>query len=130
YRAPWNCDVRDIERYWERNSKAFNDVLESASRLNERGWHYGFGARLLDFEFRYVRLSRDGLSAEIGTRKHWWLPVYTSDESPVTTRNPDQGPYEIDYQLTKNNGQWYLKSENTPYSQWKPKHITCANWPQ
>ena len=130
YATPWNCDARNIERYWEPDSKAFKDVLESASRLNERGWHYGFGARLLNFEFRYVRLSRDGLSAEIGTREHWWLPVYTSDESPVTTRNPDQGPYEIDYQLTKINGQWYLKSENTPYSQWKPKHITCANWAQ
>jgi len=130
YSAPWNCDARNIERYWERGSWAFNDVLESTSRLNERGWHYGFGARLLNFEFRYVRLSRDGLSAEIGTREHWWLPVYTNDESLVTARNPDQGPYEIDYQLTKIDGQWYLKSENTPYSQWKPQHITCANWRQ
>ncbi len=130
YAAPWTCDAHDLERYWEPGSKAFIDVGESASRLNERGWHYGSGARLLDFEFRYVRLSQDGLSAEVGTREHWFLPLYTRDEKSLSIRNPDQGPYEIDYLLTKIGDRWYLRSENTPYSQWKPHHITCNNWPQ
>lgn len=130
YAAPWTCDAHDLERYWEPSSKAFVDVAESASRLNERGWHYGFGARLLDFEYRYVRLSHDGLSAEVGTREHWWLPVYSRDDEPISSRNPDQGPYEIDYLLTKIGDQWYVKSDNTPYSQWKPREITCKNWPQ
>jgi hypothetical protein len=130
YSAPWNCDANDLKRYWLPGSKAYIDVGESVSRLNERGSHYGFGARLLDFEFRYVRISRDGLSAEVGTREHWWLPVYTHEEVFVTSRNPDQGPYEIDYLLVKVNGRWYLKSTSTPYSQWKPQQITCKNWPQ
>src|SRR5262249_45558955 len=119
YSAPWNCDANDLERYWLPGSKAYVDVGESVSRLNERGSHYGFGAHLLNFEFRYVTLSRDGLSASVGTREHWWLPVYTNDERPVSARNPDQGPYEIDYLLVKVNGRWYLKSTSTPYSQWK-----------
>jgi hypothetical protein len=130
YPAPWNCDARDIKRYWLVGSKAFLDVGESVSRLNERGWHYGYDSRLLDFQFRYVRISPDGASATVGTREHWWLPLYTQDEKIASKRNPDQGPYEIDYLLTKVNGYWYLKSTTTPYLQWKPKQISCRNWPQ
>ncbi|HET9282332.1 MAG TPA: helix-turn-helix domain-containing protein [Candidatus Angelobacter sp.] len=130
YSAPWNCDAKDIERYWLPGSKAYLDVGKSVSRLNERGTHYGFDAKLLNFEFRYVKISRDGLSANIGTVEHWWLPVYTRDETLVTSRNPDQGPYEIDYLLIKVNDHWYLKSTTTPYTQWTPQKITCKNWPE
>lgn len=128
YSAPWNCDANDLKRYWWPGSKAYLDVAESASRLNQRHTHYGFDARLLDFEFRYIRISPDGLAAEVGTREHWWLPVYTADEVLVANHNPDQGPYEIEYLLAKINGRWYLKSTTTPYTQWKPERITCKNW--
>lgn len=130
YSAPWNCDAKDIRRYWLPGSKAYLDVGKSVSRLNERGTHYGFDAKLLNFEFRYVRISRDGSSANIGTLEHWWLPVYTRDEKLVTSRNPDQGPYEIDYLLIKVNDHWYLKSTTTPYTEWMPQKITCKNWPE
>ncbi len=130
YAAPWNCDAKDLEHYWLPGSKAYLDVGKSVSRLNERGTHYGFDAKVLNFEFRYVKLSRDGQSANIGTVEHWWLPVYTRDEVLVTSRNPDQGPYEIDYLLVKVNDRWYLKSTTTPYTQWRPQKITCKNWPE
>lgn len=129
YSTPWICDAHDLERYWEPGSPAFLAVGESVSRLNERGLHYGFGAKLTNFEFRYLRISRDGLSAEVGTIEHWWLPVYTQDQKAVPNRNSDQGPYEIDYLLVKTSGRWRLKSTTTPYSQWKPRKITCKNWP-
>jgi len=130
YTAPWKCDAHDLERYWQPGSKAFLNVGESASRLNERGWHYGYDAKLLNFEFRYVRFTRDGLSAEVGTREHWSLPIYASDGTLVPNRNPDQGPYELDYRLVKVNERWYLNASNTPYAQWRPQRITCTNWPQ
>jgi hypothetical protein len=130
YSAPWNCDAKDLGRYWLPGSKAYFDVGKSVSRLNERGTHYGFDAKLLNFEFRYVKISRDGLSANIGTVEHWWLPVYARDETLITSRNPDQGPYEIDYLLVKVNNHWYLKSTTTPYTQWMPQKITCKNWPE
>jgi hypothetical protein len=130
YSAPWKCDAKDFERYWLPVSKAYLDVGKSVSRLNERGTHYGFDAKLLNFEFRYVKISRDGLSANIGTIEHWWLPVYTRDQTLVSSRNPDQGPYEIDYLLIKVNDRWYLKSTTTPYTQWMPQKITCKNWPE
>jgi len=129
YAEPWKCDAHDLEQYWETGSRAFADVVESVSRLNERGWHYGHGARLLNFEFRYIRISKDRLSAEIGTIEHWWLPLYTANETVVAFRNPDKGPYEIDYLLIKAKGRWYLRSTTTPYPQWKPKQISCKNWP-
>ena len=128
YATPWNCDARDIQQYWLPGSSAFLNVAESASRLNERSRHYGFGARLLDFEYRYVRISQNGLSAEVGTREHWWLPVYQRG-TIVADRNPDQGPYEIDYLLSRKDGRWYLSATTTPYSQWKPRMISCQNWP-
>jgi hypothetical protein len=130
YSSPWNCDARDIQRYWLVGSKAFNDIGASVSRLNERGLHYGYDSRLLDFQFRYIRISPDGASATLGTREHWWLPVYTRDEKLAPNRNADQGPYEIEYLLTKVDGFWYIQSTSTPYTQWKPKAITCRNWPQ
>lgn len=127
YVEPWVCDANDL-RYWAPGSKALFEVVESVSRLNERDVHYGFGAKLLDFEFRYIRIARDGLSAEVGTREHWWLPVVKRDGTRVASRNPDQGPYEIEYLLVKLDGRWYLKSTSTPYTGWKPKQITCKNW--
>jgi hypothetical protein len=130
YSSPWSCDARDVQRYWLVGSKAFVDIGESVSRLNERGWHYGYDSRLLDFQFRYVRIAPDGSSATVGTREHWWLPLYTRDEKIASNRSPDQGPYEIEYLLTKVNGFWYLKSTTTPYLQRKPKQISCRNWPQ
>jgi hypothetical protein len=130
YPSPSNCDARDIQRLWLVGSKAFNDVGESVARLNERGLHYGYDSRLLDFQFRYVRIAPDGTSATVGTREHWWLPLYTRDEKLSPNRNPDQGPYEIEYLLTKVNGFWYVKSTSTPYMQWRPKEMTCRNWPQ
>jgi len=129
YTAPWNCDGNDIRRYWEVGSKAFVDVGESVSRLNERGWHYGYGSRLLDFEFLSVKISQDGRSAEIQTREHWRLPLYTREGELVTSRNADQGPYEIDYLLIRLEDRWYLKSTSTPYVAWKPERISCRNWP-
>ncbi|SRR5579871_586234 len=130
YSNPWTCDTHDLQQYWETNSKAFLDVVESVSRLEERGWHYGFGAKLLDFQFRYVKIAPDGLSAEVGTREHWWVPLYTRQGVLVSIRNPDQGPYEIDYFLIKANGNWKLRSTTTPYSPWKPERIRCKNWSQ
>lgn len=127
--APWDCDVQNL-RFWELGSKALFDTVEGASRFTERGIHYGPDARLLDFEFRYVWISPDGLSAEVGTREHWWLPLYKRDGTPVSSPNPDQGPYEIVYFLDKIKNHWYLKSTSTPYMPWKPKQITCKNWPQ
>ena len=129
YAAPWNCDANDLPRYWEAGSKAFVDVGESVSRLNERGWHYGYGSRLLDFEFLSAKVSQDGRSAEIETREHWLLPLYTREGQLVTSRNPDQGPYEINYLLTRLENRWYIKSTSTPYVAWKPKQISCKNWP-
>jgi predicted DNA-binding transcriptional regulator AlpA len=129
YPQPWTCDANIVKSYFDPASQAFNDVLLSVSRLNERNWHYGFGARLLDFEFRYVRLSEDGLTAEVGTREHWWLPIATRDGTVVTGRNADQGPYEVDYLLIKKDGRWFLRSTTTPYAKWQPKQITCKNWP-
>ena len=130
YSAPWSCDARNVQRYWLAGSKAFIDVGESASRLNERGWHYGYDSRLLDFQFRYVRISPDGSTATVGTREHWWLPLYTRNEEVASKRNPDQGPYEIEYLLKRVNGFWYISSTTTPYLQWKPRQITCRNWPE
>jgi|ERR1051326_4288438 hypothetical protein len=129
YAAPWNCDANDLPRYWEVGSKAFVDVGESVSRLNERGWHYGYGSRLLDFEFLSAKVSQDGRSAEIETREHWLLPLYTREGQLVASRNPDQGPYEINYLLTRLENRWYIKSTSTPYVAWKPKQISCRNWP-
>jgi hypothetical protein len=129
YTAPWNCDAKDIERYWDAGSKAFVDVGESVSRLNERGWHYGYGSRLLNFEFLSAKISQDGSSAEIQTREHWLLPVYTREGKLVASRNADQGPYEIDYLLVRSDNHWYLKSTGTPYVAWKPKQISCKGWP-
>lgn len=127
--APWECDVKNLQ-FWEPGSKAIFDTVEGASRFNERGIHYGSDARLLDFEFRHVWISPDGLSAEVGTREHWWLPLYKRDGTAVSSPSPDQGPYEIVYFLDKIKDHWYLKSTSTPYPPWKPKQITCKNWPQ
>src|SRR5205823_2598675 len=79
--APWDCDVQNL-RCWEPGSKALFDTVEGASRFTEKGIHYGSDARLLDFEFRHVWISTDGLSAEVGTREHWWLPLYKRDGTP------------------------------------------------
>ena len=130
YSEPWTCDANSIKTYFDFGSPAFNDVLLSVSRLTERNWHYGFAARLLDFEFRYIRLSEDGLTAEVGTREHWWLPIATRDGTIVESRNADQGPYEVDYLLIKKDNHWYLRSSTTPYAKWQPQRISCKNWPK
>lgn len=113
YRDPDNLDLHDMTKYWLPGSNALNDIDICLRHLRTERWHYGVGSKLDRFEFRYVRIFGD--HAEVGTTEHWFLPMVHADGSLVEERNPDQGPYELDYGLTKINGQWLVATTTTPY---------------
>jgi len=118
YRAPAHFDHSLLKRYWLPGSEAFEDVQICLKHLRTERWHYGIGSSLLVFEFRSVNIFGD--HAEVGTREHWNLPMVHADGSPVHERNSDQGPYEVDYSLTKVKGRWLVTSTTTPYAHKEP----------
>ena len=125
YRDPENLNPHDLAKYWLPGSDALQDIGICLRHLRTEGWHYGVGSKLDRFEFRYVRLFGD--HAEVGTTEHWFLPMVHVDGSPVEERNPDQGPYEVDYGLTKLNGRWLVATTTTPYVH-KQEEIAEPHW--
>lgn len=113
YGDPRNVNSHDLQKYWLPGSEAAKDIQICLQRLNRQKRHYGPGSKLLDFDFRYVRIFND--RAEVGTREHWFLPLIHADGTPVRSRLPDQGPYSIDYTLRKVKSRWFLESTTTPY---------------
>jgi hypothetical protein len=113
YGDPQHFDRRQLSRYWLPGSEARRDIDICLKHLNTEGWHYGVGSKLVTFEFRYVRVFGD--RGEVGTIEHWYLPLFDLHGLRVTKRNPDIGPYNVDYTLKKTNGQWFLETTTTPY---------------
>lgn len=114
YRDPDHVDRHELREYWLPGSEALQDIMICLNHLRVMGWHYGIGSKLIRFEFRYVKIYGD--HAEVGTTEHWLLPMCHSDGSPVEERNADQGPYTVDYGLTKVKGQWLVATTTTPYA--------------
>lgn len=125
YAQPNSCDAKQIGEHWLPGSRAFLDVMESASRLQELGLHVGGGSKLLQFEFRHVRISPDRRTAEVGTRERWIIEMHDSQQT--LARTADIGPFEVNYSWVKIEGRWFLERTNSPYVKWKPKTINCTN---
>lgn len=116
YTEPKAFDRNQLRKYWvmpEHGGQEVEKIEASIQRLLNKGWRYGKDSKLERFEFRSVRISPRGDTADVETRERWYLPLYREDGSRVLERNAHLNTEPI-YTLRKVNGIWLIQATTNP----------------
>ncbi|HEX8399679.1 MAG TPA: winged helix-turn-helix domain-containing protein [Pyrinomonadaceae bacterium] len=117
YTHPHEFSEEKLNEYWlaeSQGGKEIKEVKTSITRLQLAKQRYGEESKMLQFDFRFVKVFAPRDYAEVGTIEKWFLPLYSSDGSRVINKNPVLGPYPVEYMLRKVDGHWLIEETTTP----------------